>query len=116
MFKRLGWVLLITAIAIPTIADAAGRNGGGGGGGGGGVAPKVVESRVTGYITAIDYTNGVIMVGQSYYGSGALKITPDTKVSIDTANGSLQELKVNDWAECRYNFSTKVATKISVNR
>ena len=115
MFKRLSWALLALAVvAMPTLVDAAGGSGGGGGGGGGGSAPKPFEARVTGYITAIDYANGVILVGQSYYGSGALKITSSTKISIDGANGTLEELQLNDWAECRYDYYTKIATKVSV--
>ena len=110
MFKRFSWVLLALAVvAMPTIVNARGGSGGGGGG-----TPKPVEARVTGYIMAIDYTNGVIQVGQSYYGSGALKITSATKISIDNNSGSLEELQVGDWAECRYDPYTKIATKVSV--
>ncbi len=113
MFKRFSWVFLALAlVALPAAINAAGGSGGGGGGG----TVKPFEARVTGYISAIDYTNGVIMVGQSYYGSGAIKIDSNTKISIDTANGSLSELKVNDWAECRYDYYTKVATKVSITR
>lgn len=115
MFKRFSWVFLALAlVALPSVISAAGGSGGGGGGGGGGT--KTFEARVTGYITAIDYANGTVIVGQSYYGSGALKVDSSTKISIDTANGSLEELKLNDWAECRYDYTTKVATKISVTR
>ena len=113
MFKRCSWIVLaLTVAAMPALVDAAGGSGGGGGGGGG--TPKTLEVRVTGYIMAIDYTNGVIQVGQSYYGSGALKITSATKISIDNNTGTLEGLKVGDWAECRYEYYTKVATKVSV--
>lgn len=108
MFKRCSWIVLaLTVAAMPALVDAAGGSGGGG-------TPKPFEARVTGYIMAIDYTNGVIQVGQSYYGAGALKITSATKISIDNNTGTLEGLKVGDWAECRYEYYTKVATKVSV--
>lgn len=71
MFKRFSWVFLAMAlVALPTFINAAGGSGGGGG------TVKPFEARVTGYISAIDYTNGVIMVGQSYYGSVRSRSTP----------------------------------------
>lgn len=87
----------------------------GGSGGGGSVdAPKVVESRVTGYVTAISHSAGTLTVGASYYGSGQLKVTSATKFSFLSGSGGFTEVKLGDWVEARYIFSTKEATKISV--
>lgn len=77
---------------------------------------KVVESRVTGYATAIDYSAGTITVGASYYGSGALVVSKSTSISLNNVNCSLNEIKVGDWVEARYVWSTKEATKLSVTR
>ena len=111
MFKRFSWVFLgLALVALPSVINAQG-----------GViegvrVPKPVPVRVTGSISAIDYTNGVIMVGQSYSGATAIKIVSSTNISINGAIGSLGDLKVNDVADCRYDFNTRVAMKVSVTR
>jgi hypothetical protein len=105
-------LLAALAVALPQGAQAAG--GSKSGGGGGGSTPKVVESVVTGYVTAIDYSAGTISIGASYYGSGALKVTSATKYSFLTSSGGFTDIKVGDWAEARYVWSTKEATKISI--
>ncbi|MCC6232624.1 MAG: hypothetical protein IT580_08265 [Verrucomicrobiales bacterium] len=94
-------------------AVAAGKNGGGGSGGGGGGSVKVSEGRVTGYVTAIDYVNKTITIGASYYGSGVLKVDSNTKISMNTVNCTFEDLKLGDWIEARYDFSTRTATKLS---
>lgn len=107
--------LLLAFVAFtPSTVQAAG--GGGGGKSGGGGATTIVESRVTGYITAIDYTNQTLTVGASYYGSGKLLVTSATKISLDNLNCSMNQIKLGDWAEARYNWTTKEATKLSVTR
>lgn len=105
------------AILAPNSTLAAGgKNGGGsgGGGGGGGGSTKVAEARVTGYIMSIDPVTQSVQIGASYYGSGLLKVTSSTKISVGTSNGSFSDLKVGQWAETRYDFATKIATKISI--
>lgn len=123
LVTALSTLLLAFIFAAPPTAQAAGRNsstasgGGGGGGGGGSVkAPKVAESRVTGYITAIDYVNHTLVVGASYYGSGSLRVDSSTKVSLNTINATFADLKQGDWCEARYDWTTKLATKLSVTR
>lgn len=111
MFKRFSWMLLALAVvAMPTIVDAKGGSGGGGGGG------TVADARVTGYITAIDSANKVIMVGQSYYGSGAIKINDATQIQVNGESVNFSDLVVGDWAEARYVVATRTATKIEVTR
>lgn len=100
-------------LAAPIGSYAAGGSNGGGGGGGGGT-PKVVEARVTGYVTAIDHSAGTISIGASYYGSGALKVTADTKYSFLSSGSGFTDIKLGDWAEARYLYTTREATKISV--
>lgn len=118
-FRRAHRALLITALALtagvflaPNGANAKGGTGGGGGGGN----TKPVESRVTGYVTAIDYSANTITIGASYYGSGALKVTGSTSISLNNANCDFGQLQLGDWVEARYIYSTKEATKLSVTR
>ncbi len=111
MFKRIGSALLALAMAVvsvPAVADAAG---GGGGGGGGSVKP--LEIRVTGYITAIDHSTGVITVGASYYGSGTLLVTSSSKISLDNVGCTFDDIVLGDWAEVRYDYYTKTVNKLS---
>lgn len=119
LVTALSTLLLAFIFAAPPTAQAAGRNSStasGGGGGGSVKAPKVAESRVTGYITAIDYVNHTLVVGASYYGSGSLRVDSSTKVSLNNLNGSFADLKQGDWCEARYDWTTKLATKLSVTR
>lgn len=120
LVTALSTLLLAFIFAAPPTAQAAGRNSstasGGGGGGGSVKAPKVAESRVTGYITAIDYVNHTLVVGASYYGSGSLRVDSSTKVSLNTINATFADLKQGDWCEARYDWTTKLATKLSVTR
>lgn len=104
----------ITLAALVLAAPVSLWAAGGGGGGGGGGSTKAVESRVTGYVTAINHSAGTLTVGASYYGSGQLKVTSATKFSFLTGSGGLANVKLGDWVEARYLFSTKEATKISV--
>lgn len=99
------------AVLAPESSLAAGANTGGAGGGG---SVKTYEARVTGYITAIDPVNQTVQIGASYYGSGQLKVTSDTKISVGASNGSFSDLKVGQWAEARYDWASKVANKISI--
>lgn len=106
--------LLLAFVAFtPSAVQAAGANSGGGGGGGG---STILEVRVTGYITAIDYVNQTLTVGASYYGTGKLLVTSATKISLNNVNCSMNQIKLGDWAEARYNWYTKEATKLSVTR
>lgn len=107
-------LLAALTAALPNGVQASGGSNGGGGSGGGGGSTKVVESVVTGYVTAIDYSAGTITIGASYYGSGVLKVTSATKYSFLTSGGGFTDIKVGDWAEARYIWSTKEATKISI--
>lgn len=102
-------ILLACAFASAPQSFAAGNSKGGGGGGG----STVFEVRVTGYVTAIDYENQTITIGASYYGSGALKVTDATKISLDNVSCSLDQLDVGDWVEARYDYWTKEALKLS---
>lgn len=103
----------LTMVSSTAVFAAGGSNSGGGGGGG---STKVVEAVVNGYVTAIDHSAGTISIGASYYGSGVLKVTSSTKISVNTSNGSFSAIKVGDWAEARYLWSTREATKISVTK
>ncbi len=107
------WMLVaLLAVAAPAAVDASGGNGGGGGGGG---STKPLEIRVTGYVTAIDYDLGIITVGASYYNTGTAFVTDATKISINgSSTGTLDEIEVGDWCEMRYDYYSKVATKLSV--
>lgn len=96
------------AVLAPNSTLAAGGKNGGGG------STKVAEARVTGYIMAIDPVTQSVQIGASYYGSGLLKVTSSTKISVGSSNGSLSDLKVGQWAEARYDFATKIATKIAI--
>jgi hypothetical protein len=120
MFKRLGWVLLaLVVVAIPVVADASGGSGSGGGGGsgsGGGGGSGGITLRVVGYCTAIDYTNGTILVGQLYYGSGAFPVNDSTKVTINNVTATFNDVQLGDFCEVRYDSITRVATKIAVTR
>ncbi len=94
-------------------ATASGKNGGGSGGGGGGGGSIAVVGRVTGYVTAIDYVNGTITIGASYYGNGILKVDDSTKISFNNVNCSFEDLALGDWIEARYDYTTRIATKLS---
>ncbi len=111
--SRLTTRLALAALVL-TASTALWAKGGSGGGGGSVDVPKVVESRVTGYVTAISHSAGTLTVGASYYGSGQLKVTSATKFSFLSGSGGFAEVKLGDWVEARYIFSTKEATKISV--
>jgi hypothetical protein len=106
-------LLAFVAFAPSAVQAAGGSNSGGGGGGGG---STILEVRVTGYITAIDYVNQTLTVGASYYGTGKLLVTSATKISLNNVNCSLNQIKLGDWAEARYNWTTKEATRLSVTR
>jgi hypothetical protein len=96
----------MTVVAVPSRAS-------GGSGGSGGGSNKPAEARVTGYVTAIDYQNCTITVGASYYGTGILKVTSDTNISFDNVNCDLTSIKLGDWMEARYDYSTHNATKLA---
>jgi len=115
MFMRLGGMVLAALLvcSLTSGVDAAGgSNSGGGSGGGGSVKP--LEIRVTGYITAIDYSTGQITVGASYYNTGTAWVTSTTKVSLNNNACDLSLIELGDWAELRYEYSTHIATKLSV--
>ena len=116
MFKRFGVAVLVAAMAvsmIPSVVDAAGGSSSGGGGGGGGSVAKTLELRVTGYVTGIDYSTGIITVGQSYYGSGTLSVTTSSKIWLDAVNCTLDDIVVGDWAEVRYDYYSRTVNKMS---
>ena len=68
---------------------------------------------MVGYVTAIDNVNSKITVGQSYYGTGTLKVTSSTLITFDNVNCDLSAITVGNWADVRYNASTGAAVKIS---
>ncbi|WP_414660105.1 hypothetical protein [Horticoccus sp. 23ND18S-11] len=92
--------------SMPTMVNAKGGAGGGG-------SVKVVESRVTGYVTAIDYVNSKIQIGASYYGSGLLNVTSSTDISLDNSACDFSAITLGTWVEARYDYATKNATKLS---
>lgn len=103
-------LMLVGTFAVLSVpGDAQGAGGSGGGGG----SSKPLELRVTGYITSIDYDTGLVQVGVSYYGTGTVRVTATTKISLDNVNCSLDMLEVGDWAEVRYDANTKDANKIA---
>ena len=79
MTKFLGFMGLVVLMSAALSVIAVPSHAGGGGGTGGGGATKVTESRITGYVTAIDYDHSTITVGASYYGNGSLIVTSATK-------------------------------------
>lgn len=118
---------LTTAIALAAMGLVhnpiqAPAKGGAGGGGSKATAPaKVKESRVTGYVTAIDYVNSSVQIGDSYYGSGLLYVDSNTAISLDNVSCSFVDLQMGDWVEARYLFvkdpvtgaTIRLATKLS---
>ena len=116
MLRKIACLFLALAVlSMPVIADASGGSGGGGGGGGGGGSTGI-QVRLVGYATAIDYTNGRIVVGQLYYGNGAITVSSDTKISINNVAGTLNDIQLNDFCEVRYDSVTRVASKVTVTR
>ncbi len=111
--KKALLAFLVAATASTAVSAFAGGNSKSGGGGGGSSKPVVVESRVTGYVTAIDYANSTITIGASYYGSGALIVTSSTSISLDNVSCDLNSIEVGDWMEARFEWYSKVATKLS---
>lgn len=101
-------LVLVATATSPSVVAAGGSKSGGGGG-----STKTVEARVTGYVTAIDATLRTITIGASYYGSGALKVSELTKISWNNVTCTFEDLKLGMWVEARYDFATKVATKLS---
>lgn len=118
-FNRVRRGVYLAAVAIACVAGvsqnlAVAKGGSGGGGGGGGSV--TTTSRVTGYVTAIDHEAGTISIGASYYGSGALKVTNNTKIQLNLESTDFDELQLGDWVEARYDFATKTATKLDATR
>lgn len=107
-------LLLLTLLASPVAVHARGGSGGGGGGGGGAKLPS--NARVAGYITAIDFANKRISVGQSYYGSGVLQIVSQTKVDVNAVNATFEDLRVGDFAEVKYDSATRIAAQVEATR
>lgn len=109
--KLLGFLTVLLAVTAFTLiqdpinANAKGGSGGGGGGGGG-----VKESRVTGYVTEIDYVGFYIQIGASYYGSGMLIVDENTDISLNNQSCTLADLNLGDWVEARYIFVLDQAT------
>ena len=98
----------LSVVFAPSLASAAG-----GGGSNSNKSVKTYEARVTGYVTAIDYENGTITVGASYYGSGVLKVNASTNVSMDNVSCDFADIEIGDWMEARYDWVSKTATKLS---
>lgn len=96
---------LIVTASSPSVSAAGGKSGGG--------STKTVEARVTGYVTAIDYTARTLTIGASYYGSGNLKVDSNTKISLNNVNCAFEDLALGTWVEARYDFTTRIATKLS---
>lgn len=115
MLKKISALFLVLALlATPAVVQARGGAGGGGGGGGGGSLPS--NARVAGYITAIDFANKRIAVGQSYYGSGILQVVSQTKVDVNAVNATFADLRVGDFAEVKYDSTTRIAAQIEATR
>lgn len=110
--KLLSLLALIAVIAIGQSTGVSAKGGSGGGGGGG--STKVVESRVTGYCTFLDYDSGIVTIGASYYGTGSLVVTPDTDISLDNVSCFLDDLVLGDWVEARYLFVQDPATGLYI--
>ncbi len=106
-------IVAFTVSMMPTQSLAAGGSNAGGGGGG---TPKPLELRVIGYVTSINYVNSTVTIGASYYGSSGLKVTSSTGISLNNINCSLGSILLGDWAEARYEYFTKNATKLTVTR
>jgi hypothetical protein len=97
----------LSVVFAPSLASAAG------GGSNTNKTVKTYEARVTGYVTAIDYVNGTITVGASYYGSGMLKVSTSTNISMDNVSCDFADIALGDWMEARYDWVSKTATKLS---
>lgn len=117
MLKKISALFLVLALlATPAVVQARGGAGGGGGGGGGGGVKLPSNARVAGYITAIDFANKRIAVGQSYYGSGILQVVSLTKVDVNAVNAAFADLRVGDFAEVKYDSTTRIAAQIEATR
>src|SRR5690349_11744871 len=94
MLKHMLVLAAVVALAgsVGFVQASGGSNSGGGGGGTGGGS----TIRYTGYITnVVDAPEGVyITIGTSYYNTGVLLVTPDTKVVY--ADGSTQSATADD--------------------
>lgn len=101
-------LLAVSLFHVSPIANASGGSKSGGGG-----SSKVVEARVTGYVTAIDYENSTITIGASYYGTGEFHVTSSTSISFNNVSCELDDLEVGDWVEARYEYASRIATKLS---
>lgn len=98
----------LSVVFAPSLATAAGS-----GGTNSSKTVKTYVARVTGYVTAIDYVNGTITVGASYYGSGVLKVDDSTNISMDNLSCDFTDIEVGDWMEARYDWVSKTAVKLS---
>lgn len=112
--KKLLCFLCLSAVLCATLCIGATPSIASGGAGGGSTKP--LEIRVTGYVTAIDYARSTITVGASYYGTGVLNVTSNTKISLNNVNCNFREIQLGDFAEARYDYYTKNANKLSCIR
>jgi hypothetical protein len=97
-----GWavaaVLAVTPVTVLASggggANSGGANSGGGGGG------KVLTVKYTGIVTEMHQTaDGIVVtVGNLYYNTGTVLVTPDCKVVVDGSNGSIFDVDVGDTA------------------
>src|SRR3954449_6847861 len=98
--KRSGMILAVAAALALTsgsvLASGGGSGGGGGGGGGGG---KVSTIRYTGIVTAMNPQpeGGYVQIGTSYYNTGLVLVTADTKITVNGAsNASISDVWLGD--------------------
>ncbi|HEX5272157.1 MAG TPA: hypothetical protein VFW33_16790 [Gemmataceae bacterium] len=117
---------ILAFVAVAVLAGSAGfvqasggsNSGGGGGGGGGGGTGGGSTIRYAGYITnVVDAPEGVyITIGTSYYNTGVLLVTPDTKVVYadgSTQSATADDIDLGDYVEVNAT-SARVAAKVSI--
>ncbi len=106
--------LALTLIAVDASTSFAQK--GGNGGGGGNKPAGQVSIKYVGYITNLQPTaNGVLLtVGTSYYSTGTVLVTNDTKIRLNGSQTTAGNLRLGDYAEIKLLWPSRLATNIEV--
>jgi hypothetical protein len=75
-------------------------------------AGGVKELRLKGNITSIDSSTGIVIVGTSYYSTGAFKLTAATRVKRNGVQCAYTLLKVGDFADASVDPYTREASRV----
>lgn len=96
------------SVALTNPFTAAHASGGGGGG------SKKATYRVTGFITAIDPENHLVTFGTSYYNTGVVWISDDTKIIRNGQSAGFDSIQLGDYGQADIYFSTREAVKVEL--